>query len=73
MSEERQRLARRLSGALGRRIDPDEVEPASNGHAWLGDELVPMMRGNVAWYRRSWWRNGVELSEEEADRLLPKS
>jgi hypothetical protein len=70
--DDRTKLARRLSGALGRRIDPAEVEPAGDGHAWLGDELVGLLRGNVAFYRRAWWRNGVELTADEADRLLPR-
>jgi hypothetical protein len=71
MSEE-QRLARRLSGALGRKVDADDVEVVGDGYALLDDQLVGLLRGNCAFYDGAWWRNGQRLTEAEADQLLPK-
>jgi hypothetical protein len=70
MNEE-QRLARRLSGALGRKIDPAEIEDAGDDYVRWGDRLVPLLRGNVAFVDGAWHRNGRCLTEAEADRLLP--
>jgi hypothetical protein len=73
--EQRQRLSRRLSGALGRKVSADAVEILSDTAVYLTDEdqIVMMARGNVC-YRPGdgWFRNGRRLSEEEADRLLPR-
>jgi hypothetical protein len=71
MSEE-QRLARRLSGALGRKVDPSEIEVVDADYVLMDGQLVGLLRGNCCFYDGSWWRNGVELSEQEADRLLPR-
>jgi hypothetical protein len=67
------KLARRLSGALGRKVDPADVEPCGDDYVLWDGRLVPLLRGNVAYVPGvGWHRNGQRLSEQEADRLLPK-
>jgi hypothetical protein len=76
MNDERQKLARRLSGALGRKVSADGVEVLSDTAVYLTDEdrIAMLMRGNVCYLPGDgWWRNGVRLTDDEADRLLPTS
>jgi hypothetical protein len=74
MSDDRAKVARRISGALGRRVDPDAVEILSDTAVFLTgeDQIAMLARGNVCYLPGDgWWRNGRRLTEDEADRLLP--
>jgi hypothetical protein len=73
MSDDRAKVARRISGALGRKVDPAEIEILTDTAVFLTaeDQLVSLAaRGNVAYVGGGvWMRNGAVLSDAEVDRL----
>jgi hypothetical protein len=68
--DDRQKIARRLSGALGRKVDEAEIAAMHGDHVAFADgRAASLAPGNVAYLDGTWWRNGRQLTEVEVDRL----
>jgi hypothetical protein len=73
VSEDLEKIARRLSGALGRKIVADDIAAEADGLVELTDGTVTSLReaGNIAYVGDGvWMENGERLTEEQTDRRL---
>jgi hypothetical protein len=65
-----QKIARRLSGALGRKVAAEDIDVVHGENVVLKDgTYAGLLKGNVAYTGGRWWRNGQQLTEDEVARL----
>lgn len=65
---DKQLIARRLSGALGRKVDPDDIDVMDGESVVFKDgSYAGLLTGNIAYDGKSWWRNGQRLTAAETE------